>query len=189
LADHPRTVVVKVLRAVRRLDEERGRPLLVAVHPPVGPTFRFLELGQILGYGVGEPELALLHQDEDDDRGHRLRRRGEPEDRVLRHRPLRFDVHQPVRFEVDHPAASRDRGHRARDVLRLDVADDHFVDALEALGGEPDLVGLGRGQRGAARVERTHAETSAARNVMLMATDYRQFGRIRTVAPVETGCV
>jgi hypothetical protein len=47
-----------------------------------------------------------------------------------------------VRFEVHDLAIAGDEGHRARDVMRVDVALNHLVDARKTFGREADLFGF-----------------------------------------------
>ena len=106
-----------------------------------------LELRNVLRDGICEPELAFFDEDQDRHGRDRLAGRGQAEQRVLGHRLFGVEVHQAVRFEVRHTAAARDDRDRAGYVLRFYMAHDHLVNALQSLGGEPDVFGLGSRQR------------------------------------------
>jgi hypothetical protein len=51
-----------------------------------------------------------------------------------------------LRFEPDHFAVTRDESDRAGDAFLVDVLLDFGGDALEALGGKADGLGLGGGK-------------------------------------------
>ena len=105
-----------------------------------------LELGDELRDRVIQPDLPLLDHHHDGDAGHRLGRRGHAEERVLRHRLLRVDIHHALRLEVDHLPLARDERDGPRDPVVVDVAPDHVVDPMEPLLRDADGLGVGLGQ-------------------------------------------
>ena len=101
-----------------------------------------LERGNVLRHGIRQQQATFLVQRQRRHRDERLRHRGDPEDRVRRHRRARRLVTEADGLDVRDPPLARDDDDGARDPPALDVGAQHLRDAREALGGQPHLLGL-----------------------------------------------
>ena len=115
------------------------------------------ELGQILRDGIGDRELALILQHENRDTGDRLSHRGDPEQRVGRHRTFRRDVGETGRLDVEHLILGHDGSDGAGDLVVRDHRLHRCSDAgeLRALGDDRQRGGQCKGDGEAVRL---HAE-------------------------------
>ena len=104
--------------------------------------FRVFELRDEARHRVCEADLAFLDQHQDGNGGDRLSHRSDPEDAVLAHRRLRFEIGHPLSLEVRNLAAPRDDRDGARDFLGADIALHDIVDARQPLGRQADILGL-----------------------------------------------
>ena len=78
------------------------------------------ELGQILRHGISDRELALILQHQNRDAGDRLGHRGDPEQRVGRHRTFRRDIGETGRLDVENLILCDDGGDSAGDFVLRD---------------------------------------------------------------------
>ena len=74
-----------------------------------------LEGGHVFLDRVVQLHFAFFDEHHHGHRGHRLRHRGDPEHRVLAHRPLLRDVRQAKGFDGDQSVGTDDRGDGAGD--------------------------------------------------------------------------
>ena len=143
----PRSVAEQVLdrhlalgRHLQVVDLPGHRIDLGDDHFPLG------QLRQELRDGIGDEELAVLHEHHRRHRGERLGHGVEAEDGVLGHRLAGRLVAHAEGLEVDDLALARDERHRAGDLAGLDLAAQHAADALEPLRRQADLLRLRRRQ-------------------------------------------
>ncbi len=112
-----------------------------------GDLVQPLELGNEPRHRIVQPDLALFDEHHDRDAGDRLRHRGQPEQPVLRHRLLRFEVHHAARFEVGDASLARHECDGTGDVARVDVTLNGLANALQPLGREAHFLGLSNRDR------------------------------------------
>ena len=119
------------------------------------------ELGNVFLHRIARTDQPLFDHHHGRDAEHRLGRRHHDEDRVLRHRLFRLDVHQPVGLEVHDLAAPCHRRHRALDVAGIDVPLHRRIDPLQSLGRHAN--GLRVGGRDLGTVNRNRREGGEGR--------------------------
>lgn len=102
---------------------------------------QLVELGQVGGDRVVEPEASRIDQPHQADGGDALRHRRETEDRVWAKRLETFRVGVPVGTEVEEAVAVPDHRHRTWDRSGRDGCCEDVVDGLNGRVGhsaEPD---------------------------------------------------
>ena len=144
--------LVDLRRAAVAVGEARRMPhQILNRHLPLDgralePDLLLLEGGDVFRHGVGQQQPAFLVERQRSHRDHRLGHRGDAEDRVGRHRRAGVLVTEADGLQIGDAALAGHQDHGARNAAALDVGAEDLRDAVQTLGREPDLFGLGRRQ-------------------------------------------
>ncbi len=110
-------------------------------------TFMLANFGKYFDRGSSIRSLPCSYSNSAPTVGHRLGHGGDVEDGVGGHGDVGRLVAEAIGVELHELAVTGDRDDRAGNPPRIDVRLQHAVDPRQPLAGEPDLLGLGTGQR------------------------------------------
>ena len=118
--------------------------LALGEHPVARTDPQLAEGGEVLRNGVGDEEPAFLVEHHRRHRDHRLSHGRDAEDGIGRHQRAGRLVTEADRFQVGDAALAGDHDDGASQPPALDVRLQRPTDALQAHGGQADLLGLRR---------------------------------------------
>ena len=124
----------------------RRHPLDLSI--PLHRDLKIRELGKVLADRIAQQEPSFFPQHHRGDRGDGFGHGINPENGVLRHRLGGGRIAPAEALEIADPPATRDERHRAGQSSAFNFAAHHRTQARESGGGEPDLLGRRKCQRG-----------------------------------------